>query len=460
MGMRAVAVAAVLVWGVAGLALAVLPQMQFAHQGLALHVSLETAASLIALLAGFLVFGRLRRHGGVNDLLLACALAVFALLNICLLAMSAFPQTLPKDLMVWVLLIGRSLGAVLFALAAFTPGRHRLWRPGLTLVISVTAESVLILLVAVVFNKYAGSLAHRLVLALAPDSPKGPEPTEHPALLIFLLLTAALYCTAAAGFFNRSRRLRDEFLLWLAVSAVLAVFSHLNYSFYPSPYAQGVHTGDIFRLCFYTALLIGSMWEISSYWYALSEAAVSKERRRIACELHDGLAQELGYLARHLDSRDGELSEEDLRRLRQAVERAQLESRRAVGTLAARVRPVDTALAAAVAEVAERFHLRLQLDLVAGLKVSAAREDALVRIACEAVTNAARHSGASQVTLRLERDGPRLLLRVTDRGRGFDPAVESVGFGLASMRHRARSVGGELRISSTRGVGSEVEAAL
>jgi signal transduction histidine kinase len=458
--MRAVVVAAALVWGVAGLALAVLPQTQFAHQGMVLHVALETAASLIALLAGFLVFGRLRRHGGVNDLLLACGLAVFALLNICLLMMSALAQTLSMDLMVWILLVGRLLGAVLFALAAFAPGR-RLRRPGLTLALSVTAESMLVLLLAALFNAYAGTLAHRLVSALAPDSPRGPDPGAHPALFILQLATAALYCAAAVGFFNRARRLGDEFLVWLAISGTLAVLAHLNYSFYPSPYAQSVDTGDIYRLCFFTALLIGSMREISSYWYALSEAAVLKERRRIACELHDGLAQELGYLARHLDSRDGELSEEDLGRLRQAVERAQHESRRAVSTLAApQEKPVDVALAEAAAEVAERFQLRLKLELVSGIKASAEREDALVRIACEAVMNAARHSGASQVDLRLERDGPRLHLRVTDRGRGFDPAVTSVGFGLASMRHRALSVGGEVRISSIPGVGSEVEVAL
>jgi signal transduction histidine kinase len=458
--MRAVVVAAVLAWGGASLALAVLPGPQFAHHGVVLHVALETAASLIALLAGFLVLGRLRRHGGVNDLLLACALALFALLNLCLLAMTELARSHPLELMVWVLLAGRMLGAVIFALAAFAP-RHRLRRPGLTLAVSVAAGSAVVLLVAILFNSYAGESAHRLAAELAPDSPRGPDPLEHPALLILQLLTAALYFAAAVGFFNRSRRLGDEFLVWLAISGALAAFSHLNYSFYPSPYAQSVDTGDIYRLCFYTALLIGSMREISSYWYALSEAAVRRERRRIACEIHDGLAQELAYLARHLDCGDGELSGEDLGRLRQAVERARHESRRAVSTLAApQVKPVDIALAEAAAEVAERFQLRLKLDLVSGVEASAAREDALVRIACEAVTNAARHSGAGQVDLRLERDGPRLRLRVTDRGRGFDPAVTGTGFGLVSMRQRALSVGGELRVSSTPGAGSEVEAAL
>ncbi len=458
--MRAVAVAAALILGGAGLAAAVLPQLQLAHHSMLLHVALETAASLIALLAGFLVFGRLRRHGGVNDLLLACGLALFVLVNLCLLAMSALAQSFWLDLVVWVLLIGRSLGAVLFTMAAFAPA-VRLRRPGVTLALSVAAQSVFVLSAAAIFCGYAGGVARRIAAVLTADSPGAAGLGGHPALLFLQLMTAALYCAAATGFFRRSRRFGDEFIAWLAISGALAALSHLNYSLYPSPYAQTVHTGDIFRLFFYTALLIGSMREISSYWYAMSEAAVLQERQRIACELHDGVAQELAYLARHLDSRSREPGEDHLGRLRQAVERAQLESRRVVGTLAApRVKPLDIALAEAAAEVAERFQLRLRLDLAAGIKASAERADALVRIACEAVTNAARHSGAAEVNLRLERDGARLRLQVTDQGRGFDPAGASTGFGLVSMRHRAQSVGGELRVSSTPGAGSVVEAAL
>ena len=64
-----------------------------------------------------------------------------------------------------------------------------------------------------------------------------------------------------------------------------------------------MHTGDILRLCFYATLLAGSMREIFSWdWSALSNAAVAEERRRIARDLHDGLAQELAYLSRNLDS--------------------------------------------------------------------------------------------------------------------------------------------------------------
>jgi signal transduction histidine kinase len=453
---RGAVFAAAGVSGVATFTAATLPTAHFASQRPLLHVALETAASLIVVLAGSLVFGRLRRQGRFDELVLTCALTTFALINIFLLTMPALVGSLRSDLTAWALLTGRSLGAALFAFAAFAP-RGRLRRPGAALAGWVAGASAAVLLTAAMASALAGHLAR------GPGSLAWPGLGRPPVLLTVQLALALLYGIAAAGFLRRSRRLGDEFLGWLAIAAVLAAFSHLNYFLYPSPYLQGVHIGDVFRLCSYAILLVGSVREIWSYWQALSETAVSAERQRIACDLHDGLAQELAYLARNLDSLDGELREEReaaLGRLREAIERAHLESRRAVGVLAPPCAgPVESVLAEAAAAVAERLHLALELDLVPGIRISAAREAALVRIACEAVANAARHSGAGQARLELERDGPRLRLRVSDQGKGFDTASAS-GFGLVSMRERARSVGGELRISSAPSGGSVVEAVL
>ncbi|HEX9358309.1 MAG TPA: ATP-binding protein [Streptosporangiaceae bacterium] len=439
------------------IAITLLPQLHFAYRRPLLHVALETAASLIAVLAGFLVFGRLRRGSRLNELVLACALAVLALLNFFFLTVPALAELVPNDLMVWAALTGSSLGAVLFAIAAFVP-RRRLGRPSLVLAGGAAAVATAVLL-AVVVSEFTERWPQ--AAAARPSDPVGASFRAQPMVLALQLLMTLLYGLAAAGFLRRSQRLGDEFLGWVAVAAVLAAFAHLNYFLYPLPSSQWVHTGDVFRLSFYAVLLTGSMREIWSYWRALSAAAALEERRRIARDLHDGLAQELAYLARNLDSLDGETGRDTLRRLRGAVERAQLESRRAISTLAAAGRQaVEVALADAAGEVAERFHVGLELDLVSGVRMPAARAEALVRIACEAVTNAARHSGASRVVLNLERDGSRVRLRVSDSGRGFDTAVPGSGFGLISMRERARSVGGELRISSVPGRGSEVEAAL
>jgi signal transduction histidine kinase len=376
-------------------------------------------------------------------------------LNLFFLTVPALAGVVPPGLVIWGALAGSSLAAALFTLAAFVP-RRRLRRPGLILAAGAAGVAAAVLATAL-----ATELIERLPSeAAAPASSRSPAPPDlqgRPAVLVLLVLIALLYGVAAVGFFRRSRRAGDEFLGWLAIAAVLAAASHVNYLLYPSR----VHVGDVFRLCFYVVLLAGSMREIWSYWQALPEAAVAEERRRIARDLHDGLAQELVYLRRNLDSLDGEASGDTLTRLRRAVERAQFESRRAVGTLAAPAgQAIETALAGAVGEIAERFQVGLDLDLVPGVRLSTARAEALVRIACEAVTNAARHSGSSLVRLNVERDGRRVRLRVSDQGCGFDTALPGGGYGLISMGERARSVGGELRISSAPGRGSEVELAL
>jgi signal transduction histidine kinase len=306
-------------------------------------------------------------------------------------------------------------------------------------------------------------LVHHFGAMPEVDSLAWPRLGNSSAPLKLQLAMVVLYGIAACGFSQHSQRLCDEFFGWLAIAALLAAFSHLNYFLRPSPYFQGVYVGDLFRLCSYAIILLGLMREIWSYWQKLSEVAVMDERQRIACDLHDGLAQELAYLVRNLDSLDGGSREEragTIARLREAIERAQLESRRAINVLAAPgAEPTEVTLAEAATAVADRFHLGLKIDLAPDVKLATAREDALVRIACEAVANAGRHSGAGQVSLQLERDGSRLRLRVSDQGCGFDTRVVS-GFGLVSMRERARSVGGELRISSVLGGGSVVEAAL
>jgi len=85
--------------------------------------------------------------------------------------------------------------------------------------------------------------------------------------------------------------------------------------------------------------------------------------------------------------------------------------------------------------------------------------EALERIAGEAVSNALRHAGASQVVIRTRADGDAIRLVVVDDGVGFDPERSgAAGRGLASMRERAVSVGGHLELASRPGEGVRVLA--
>ena len=80
--------------------------------------------------------------------------------------------------------------------------------------------------------------------------------------------------------------------------------------------------------------------------------------------------------------------------------------------------------------------------------LGARAEAALYRVAQEALHNALRHSGAARISLRLSREGRRVILEVSDDGRGFVPEAPSAGVGLASMAERAAAAGGKLAITS------------
>jgi signal transduction histidine kinase len=88
-------------------------------------------------------------------------------------------------------------------------------------------------------------------------------------------------------------------------------------------------------------------------------------------------------------------------------------------------------------------------------------EQHLLRIAQEAVTNVVKHAGATSIGIQLYAEARRLYLRIKDNGRGFmpDSAFSALAghFGVLGMRERAERLGGELRLASEPGHGTEVE---
>jgi signal transduction histidine kinase len=120
--------------------------------------------------------------------------------------------------------------------------------------------------------------------------------------------------------------------------------------------------------------------------------------------------------------------------------------------------PTEEVVAEALRGVAARHGTRLELDLAGG-PLETERLETLVRVACEAVTNAARHSGAPSVRVELEPRRQRVRLRVVDDGCGFD-ARDACGYGLSGMRERAEAIGGNLKVVSAPGRGTIVEAIL
>jgi signal transduction histidine kinase len=441
-------------------AAALFPWPGFASRLPALHVVLDTALPLFALAAGLLVIGSLRRCARLDELTLGCSLGVLAVSEFAFVTVPLLLQRFWPELSVWAALAGSAFGAVLFALAAYVPHR-RLRRPGLALAACGAVAATTLLVIAVLMVAFARRLP-RAPFATALHSASAGSSLRFDAVLAVIEITvAAIYGLAAAGFLRRSGQFNNDYFCWLAISAVLASAAHVNYFLHPALYLHFVSVGDVFLLCFYAVLFAGPARKARSRWRAAPQAAVLEERRRIARDLHDGAGQELAYLVRNLDALNGTVDTETKAHLRRAAQRAELDIRLAIDEIAApRSQSVNAAIAQAVGEVAARDHIKLELDVVPGVQLSAPRADALVGIAREAVSNAARHSGAARVSLSLQRQGGGVWLRVSDNGSGFDTVAQADGFGLTSMRDRATLVGGDLWISSVPGRGTEVEVRL
>ena len=108
-----------------------------------------------------------------------------------------------------------------------------------------------------------------------------------------------------------------------------------------------------------------------------------------------------------------------------------------------------------------RFRTGATLDLDIGTlpasdAVLPGTHDALYRVGQEALANVARHARAKHVRVSLRQHGSRIRLRVADDGSGFEPAASSSGMGQRDMRTRAADIGGEVRVTSRPGEGTEV----
>jgi len=193
-----------------------------------------------------------------------------------------------------------------------------------------------------------------------------------------------------------------------------------------------------------------------------NDTLLEEERRRIARDLHDGLAQELAYIA-IVSRRLAGLHEqrEEFASIAGAAQRALQETRRVMESLTTlREEPLDELIADEAEAVAARWGADVVLAVDPALRPSPAAQEALLRVVREAVTNAARHGQARRVWIYVDAD-EGITLRVVDDGVGFDPDdAAGVGFGLTSMRERVEELGGELRLESLPTVGTTVEAFL
>jgi two-component system sensor histidine kinase UhpB len=203
----------------------------------------------------------------------------------------------------------------------------------------------------------------------------------------------------------------------------------------------------------------------------LAMRAQEEERRRLARDLHDEVNQALTAILLRLEALAQETPPErapELVELKRLVNQAMDE----LLNLARQLRPSaldDHGLLAALETQLKRFSARsgieARLDTSGDPAVLAdVVQTAIYRVTQEALTNVTRHAGATIVELVVAEDEGAVELRVSDDGRGFDPAVlphvnsltPGRGLGLVGMAERARLVGGELDVRSAPGGGTTI----
>lgn len=435
----------------------------FAYRSESLRVAIETAAALISLLGAQLMYGRFRRSLDRRDLLLMAALSLFAGSNLLFSAVLAITDAGSESLRTWAPVAGSALATAVLAAGALTapsPVHHPAaavrrvaWLCGLAL-----------LVLGAVTELADDWLPRAFESDLSRGRSSGPLITGHPAVLVLQLVGTGLFVAAAIGFARSAMRTQDRLIQWLAIAASLGGWARLNYFLFPSLYSDYLYSGDVLRVGFFVAVLVGCAREIRVAQRELEQAAVLDERRRLAREIHDGVAQELTYIAMQCSALSGRPgAPEVLATIEEAARRGLHESRDVIETL---VRETDEPLAEAITRVAEaaagRWGASVQVEVEPSLEVPPPTRQALLRIVGEAVTNAARHGRAQTVHLRLGAESG-LHLSIVDDGVGFDTdslASRTGRHGIAGMRDRATALGGEVRIGSQPGEGTQVVVVL
>ncbi len=192
--------------------------------------------------------------------------------------------------------------------------------------------------------------------------------------------------------------------------------------------------------------------------------ATLEERNRLARDLHDSVKQQIFVVSMQIGAiklllrRDVDAAEARLQKTEKLVQQAQQE----LTSLIRELRPAaleGKSLVAALRELIPQWSQ--QTEIVANLRVEGSQtlpitvEEALFRVAQEALSNVARHSRATLVQITLTLTEAEVTLSILDNGQGFDPAqLEERGVGLLSMQERMKALGGDVQLESAPGKGT------
>lgn len=453
-----------------------------------LALGILTAGALVSIAVAALNWARGRVSRDAAALLRGSALAVLGLLNILNVVVlvvggeAAVGASIdePGQLPLVAGVIARWTSAVLFALAGFLAlgPAARSGRPALMLVAPAALVGVAIVMAALTQDRLPELADEAALDQLVQVPPMALTPSSAPVLVGTQGAIGAVFLLAALlahRSYRRSGRGGDALL---AAGLLIAAVSQVHSAIHPGSYASMVTTGDLLRLAFYGMLLAGMVIDsrddlrelraanVEVHRLAAAQAATAQleERARIAREIHDGLAQDLWYaklkqsrLAQRLttDNDSRVLSDE----VADAIDAALAEARRAVVAMRPGAEPghLPDMIARQVEDFSDRFAVRAEITTRGPVPELEPRAQAeVLRIVQEALTNVRKHADATVVRVGIETERD-LTVTIADNGRGFQPGINTGGFGLDSMRQRAELIGARLTVTSEPQDGTRIE---
>jgi len=330
------------------------------------------------------------------------------------------------------------------------------------------------LALALVFATLAPILADAIanVIRARQNLPENPDSGRLIVWLILpLLLVSAQYRLRTMLLFTVGTSLLPVLLAWMigASDAVLRDY-----------WSQGFVRLFLFSVTGYIVVRLNTAQrqqraelaqknaQLAHYAATLEQLTITRERNRLARDLHDTLAHTLSALNVQLNALDvlwesnPDAARQKLAQVQELTRSGLHESRRALQAL--RASPVDEmglalALQQAAREAAERAGAELTLTLPPSLAALPPDvEQQLYRIAEEALNNVVRHARAKHLALALQQGEKALTLTIRDDGAGFDPKQPSPNghYGIAGMRERAALVNGALQVESQPAKGTTI----
>lgn len=406
------------------------------------RAAVETLIATAALVSAGVLLVTFHRDRQRRDLLLLTALVAVGLTD---LAFSALPALIGSEVLGFgsgPQVVCDGLAAAAFAVAAFTPA-DRVTRSGLRPLCVAGGSAIGAIALASVIDAATG----RSNIDAASVGTGIGAAAQHPVLLAEAIFSSAVLLVAGAAFLSRSERNART----LAGASYLLAAARFQYLALPAVAPDWVTARDGLRLVAYALLLVAALTRYGQTRRELSVAKLAAERDRIARDLHDGLAQDLAYIALQGQRLSTELGAEHPLTL--AARRAVAASREVIVDLAAvNASSTEAALREVADELAARFGIDVDIRIPDHAheswpdELEPARREQLIRIVREAIVNAARHGDARHVTVTLARDDDQFRLRVRDDGEGAEPTTlrPRNGHGLHMMRARARALGGDM----------------